>query len=871
MHANLPSDLAGFRDFHRGETIVVCGCGASLSELREPWRFITIGVNDVGRLFDPTYLVVLNPRSQFKDGRFRYVEESRARALFTQLDLRLKHPHVVRFRLGRRGGGEASPAPDTLDYSCNSPYVALMLALRMGAARIALIGVDFTDHHFFAPTGRHPLLGRLAEIDAEYAKVARTARARGVEIVNLSAISRLAAFPKNPIDGIAVVRPPAPPQSHSETRLPMRIAVEKHTPGIVGDFLDNLAHTAAQLGHQVSRVLPRSRSATMALSIVWNGRDHRSAGPSLYCEHAWLPRWEYQLSPGGINADSHLAPFQWDGRPLSSECLAALNRHLDDIRAGGPTQFSYMQTAAPPMDIAADFLLVPLQMEWDTNIIRHVPARFRQMQVLVDYVTAADPPLPVIYKQHPADVRRGSQQLRLRLRRRQDKVLPHNTGNIHQLLKSGKCRGIISLNSNVVHDGLLWDVPSIVLGNNIWPREGRTPFLTELPREWSELQRQLSDPEGAACRQAYAHYLMVNQWKLSDTCDAGRVRQLLEFAVASRSRPLARGSTSAAPRDAPRAVSRPALRRAKPRVNVAAINRGWLFEDLKRHFAARARLKGFAVVASDRPVRNADAWIFIRTKEAVNSPNPGRTLVQIHDMADNGLYRPGGERACVERCAAVALTHPSQKMLLEDSGVGLDGKAVLCRPIGALKAFGLRQQMPKKFTVGWVGRPTPRPHADPKRIDWFLEAVRMLGGGVRVVLLGERLEAASAALSRERIDCVYCAKRITPIEAYPRHYASFDALVVSSATEAGPMSLFEALATGVPVVSTRVGWASILIQDGVNGRLVDSPEEIAAALEEIRRDREQWFERRQTIRESLGGYTLEGWVDECLQAASGLA
>jgi hypothetical protein len=147
-------------------------------------------------LFDPTYLVVLNPQSQFKDGRFRHVEESRARAVFTQLDLRLKHPHVVRFRLGRRGGGDASPAPDTLDYSCNSPYVALMLALRMGAGRIGLIGVDFTDHHFFAATGRHPLSRRLREIDAEYRKAAETAQRRGVEIVNLGSQSLLTAFPK---------------------------------------------------------------------------------------------------------------------------------------------------------------------------------------------------------------------------------------------------------------------------------------------------------------------------------------------------------------------------------------------------------------------------------------------------------------------------------------------------------------------------------------------------------------------------------------------------------------------------------------------------------------------------------------------------
>ncbi len=88
----MESQLTSFKDLHASETLLVCGYGASLAELRDPKRFVTIGVNDVGRLFDPTYLVVLNPRRQFKDGRFRYVEESRARAVFTQLDLGLDHP-----------------------------------------------------------------------------------------------------------------------------------------------------------------------------------------------------------------------------------------------------------------------------------------------------------------------------------------------------------------------------------------------------------------------------------------------------------------------------------------------------------------------------------------------------------------------------------------------------------------------------------------------------------------------------------------------------------------------------------------------------------------------------------------------------------
>lgn len=191
----LPDRLAGFRNLHAGATILVCGCGASLQEFKHPEDFITIGVNDIGRLFDPSYLVVLNSRHQFDNNRFRYVEQSRARSIFTQLDLGIEHPNIVRIQLGEYGGTHCDD-PDRLPYTRNSPYVALCLALFMGAKRIGLIGVDFTDHHFFAETGQHPLSKQLAQIDQEYARLAEMCRRRAVDVVNLSRQSRLTAFPK---------------------------------------------------------------------------------------------------------------------------------------------------------------------------------------------------------------------------------------------------------------------------------------------------------------------------------------------------------------------------------------------------------------------------------------------------------------------------------------------------------------------------------------------------------------------------------------------------------------------------------------------------------------------------------------------------
>src|SRR5262249_31303145 len=155
-------------------------------------------------------------------------------------------------------------------------------------------------------------------------------------------------------------------------------------------------------------------------------------------------------------------------------------------------------------------ILAPLQMTWDTNIQRHVPAEFKSMQKWIDAVSSSNLPFPVVFKQHPADARRGNGQLRLRLQRRQDRLLSQAAANVHQILKTGRCRLILALNSNVVHDGLIWDVPAIVLGRNVWPDRPPSPFLYELLRDWSDAERFFSLEKTVLCREAYVFYLMQN-------------------------------------------------------------------------------------------------------------------------------------------------------------------------------------------------------------------------------------------------------------------------------------------------------------------------------------------------------------------------
>ncbi len=63
----------------------------------------------------------------------------------------------------------------------------------------------------------------------------------------------------------------------------------------------------------------------------------------------------------------------------------------------------------------------------------------------------------------------------------------------------------------------------------------------------------------------------------------------------------------------------------------------------------------------------------------------------------------------------------------------------------------------------------------------------------------------------------------------PELYQCLDTYLITSREEGGPMALLEAMACGVPVVSTRVGMSNDLIKDGVNGFFADfNPENIAA-------------------------------------------
>jgi glycosyltransferase involved in cell wall biosynthesis len=58
------------------------------------------------------------------------------------------------------------------------------------------------------------------------------------------------------------------------------------------------------------------------------------------------------------------------------------------------------------------------------------------------------------------------------------------------------------------------------------------------------------------------------------------------------------------------------------------------------------------------------------------------------------------------------------------------------------------------------------------------------------------------------------------VESLSQAYHAIDVCLVSSRDEGGPRAVLEALATGVPLVTTRVGQAADLVRHGENGWMV---------------------------------------------------
>lgn len=255
----------------------------------------------------------------------------------------------------------------------------------------------------------------------------------------------------------------------------------------------------------------------------------------------------------------------------------------------------------------------------------------------------------------------------------------------------------------------------------------------------------------------------------------------------------------------------------KPRIVVAADVRNWAWarkaEQLRLHLSDEFAIE-IACMYAHPPDQLPDRADLYNTFEVfmVRHLRPGMPYVTgMTAHVWDGHVQKNGEARLREWCDRALVFHANSRML-EAEMRQLLGRSIHYVPNGVDETFFQRlrkRSSSGRMVVGWVGKPNPRKGSDIVR-----EACARAGVELRTI---ERTHRNAWTPERMR-----------------EFYQDLHLLVVASDMDGTPNPALEAAACGVAVVSNRIGNMPELIEDGVNGRLVDrSADGIAEALREM--------------------------------------
>jgi glycosyltransferase involved in cell wall biosynthesis len=168
---------------------------------------------------------------------------------------------------------------------------------------------------------------------------------------------------------------------------------------------------------------------------------------------------------------------------------------------------------------------------------------------------------------------------------------------------------------------------------------------------------------------------------------------------------------------------------------------------------------------------------------------------------------------------------------------GRDNYHVMYMPVDTSVFFPARDKT-VEWKIGFSGR-----YADPrKNLRLLLSAVQILvrkGCDVQVVLVGERKASVVMPLINELglSQFVTCLTNL-PARELASILQTLDVFTIPSHQEGLCIAALEAMACGVPVISTRCGGPEDYVKSGITGELVEqSPEVFAETIENICRNR----------------------------------
>ena len=237
-------------------------------------------------------------------------------------------------------------------------------------------------------------------------------------------------------------------------------------------------------------------------------------------------------------------------------------------------------------------------------------------------------------------------------------------------------------------------------------------------------------------------------------------------------------------------------------------------------------------------------WILPQGFLALLVPSKIPVVVSMHG-ADaryvQGALEPLARRIVRRADAVVAASSTILGAITELAGAADKSHVIPHGADGSL--FGIISQEEARETLGVqaderllvsVGRLVPK-----KGFSDLIEAIAVLDDpDGRLVIIGDGpgrsgLQEQAASAAPGRVTFLGEQSRV----AVARWMSASDAVVIPSTPlrgdlDSGPVVLMEAMAAGRPVVSTRVGMAPDVIEDGVNGYLVDAeaPQDLSRAI-----------------------------------------
>ncbi len=245
-------------------------------------------------------------------------------------------------------------------------------------------------------------------------------------------------------------------------------------------------------------------------------RKYPYEGKKIFCEHGWLPRFFYQVSSLGCNSRSHIK-FNID-----NDYVSILGGEEKFYRIVENLKGLYGHTVEDSM--VDPFYLVALQTGNDLNLLHsnseykcyYGKERANELvgQAVIDTLESRITKVRLVFTQHPSD---SYGELKVSNSRN---LIFHNRDNVKSidLLKQKSCLGVISINSNILHEALLFSKPIYALGSLLWDGPSN-PFQFDRNKEEILFDRMVHEQ--------YLAMLLCYQWTINDFENPMILREIL--------------------------------------------------------------------------------------------------------------------------------------------------------------------------------------------------------------------------------------------------------------------------------------------------------------------------------------------------------